>query len=203
MRQIFYHGNGDAAIDSLCKAFDGLGVKAAQDRRDVVIHSQFVRPDQLDRYVELGLTPSFFTSHVFFWGDAHLLNTGEERASFISPLAAAKAKGLRFSNHTDYSITPLNPFMTMWSAMTRQTRSGRVPGPDQRVDAATALKALTLDAAWQYKEENTKGSLEVGKLADLVILDQNPLTLDPMMIKEIQVLETIKEGKTVYTATTR
>ena len=198
--RIYVHCNGDGAIDNLLKALDEIGVKASQDRRVVVIHSQFVRPDQLDRYVELGITPSFFTSHVFFWGDVHVRNTGEERAAFISPMAAAKARGIHFSNHTDFSVTPLDPFMTIWSATTRLTRSGKVLGADQRVDVMTALKALTLDAAWQYKEEKSKGSLEPGKLADLVILDKNPLTVDPMTIKDIKVVETIKEGKTVYGA---
>ena len=197
--RIFCHANGDAAIDNLIKALDEIGVKAGQDRRDVVIHSQFVRPDQLDRYVEMGLTPSFFPSHVFFWGDVHVQNTGEERASFISPLAAAKAKGIRFTIHTDFSVTPLDPFMPVWTAVTRQTRSGKVLGADQRVDVMTALKALTLDAAWQYKEENTKGSLEVGKLADLVILDQNPLKVKRDALRDLKVLETIKEGRTVFT----
>ena len=90
--------------------------------------------------------------------------------------------------------------MTVWTAVTRQTRSGRVLGPDQRVDAATAIRALTLDAAWQYKEENSKGSLELGKLADLVILDKNPLKVDPQALRDIKVMETIKEGRTVYQA---
>ncbi|AKB35290.1 imidazolonepropionase [Methanosarcina siciliae C2J] len=196
--RIYCHCNGDGAIDNLIKAFDEIGVKADQDRRDVVVHSQFVRDDQLDRYVEIGLTPSFFTNHVFFWGEVHVQNTGEERASFISPMAASKARGISFSNHTDFSVTPLDPFMTIWTAITRQTRSGRVLGPDQRVDVLTALKALTLDAAWQYREEKTKGSLEACKLADFVIVDKNPCKVKPDDVRNLKVVETIKEGRSVY-----
>jgi predicted amidohydrolase YtcJ len=192
------HANGDAAIDMFIDALRAAGVTAAQDRRDEVIHSQFVRPDQLDRYVELGITPSFFIAHTFFWGDVHVRNTGEQRAFFISPLKAASQKNLHFSIHTDFTVTPLDPMMMIWSAVTRESRSGKIIGPAQRVDALTALKAITLDAAWQYREERSKGSLEPGKLADLVVLSANPLKAKPDDIRSIKVLETIKEGKTVF-----
>ncbi len=198
--QTYSHASGDAAIDMVLKGLAAAGVKAADGRRDVVIHSQFMRPDHLDRYVELGLWPSFFTAHAFYWGDVHVTNLGEARASFLSPLAAAKAKGLRFSNHTDYTIIPLDPGMPLWSAVTRLSRSGKVIGPDQRVDAATALKALTLDAAGQYHEDKAKGSLEPGKLADLVILDKNPLKVPAGELRTLKVLETIKEGVTIFPA---
>jgi len=198
--RVYSHANGDAAIDMVIEALAAAGVSAEQDRRDVVIHSQFMRPDQLDAYKKLGLTPSFFTNHTFYWGDVHVANTGEARAFFISPMAAARERGIRFSNHTDYTITPLDPMMTMWTAVTRKSRSGKVIGPDQRVDAATALRALTIDAAWQYKEDQTKGSLEPGKLADLVIFDRNPLKAGDDDLRQIRVVETIKEGQTVFRA---
>jgi predicted amidohydrolase YtcJ len=192
------HANGDAAIDMFINALREAGVVATQDRRDEVIHSQFVRPGQLDSYVALGITPTFFVTHTFFWGDVHVQNTGEQRAFFISPLRAAQQKNLHFSIHTDFTVTPLDPMMAIWSAVTRESRSGRVIGPAQRVDALAALKALTLDAAWQYREEQHKGSIEPGKLADLVVLSANPLQVKPAAIRSIQVVETIKEGKTVF-----
>jgi predicted amidohydrolase YtcJ len=180
---------------------DGLraaGVTAADGRRDCVIHSQFVRPDQLDAYVELGMTPSFFTGHTFFWGDVHVENTGPERAAFISPVAAAYERGLRCSNHSDFSVTPIDPFLMMQTAILRRSRSGVVLGPAQRVDALTALRTLTIDAAWQIFEEDIKGSIAPGKLADLVIVDRNPLEVDPEEMLELQVIETFKEGASVY-----
>ena len=182
------------------KALRDAGVKASQDRRDVVVHSQFMRPEQLDSYVELGIVPSFFTSHAFYWGDTHLQNLGEERASFLSPMKSAKEKGLRFSNHTDSMVTPLNPMMPLWSAVARQSRSGRIIGPDQRVSALDSLRALTIDAAYQYHEEKIKGSIEKGKLADFVILDKNPLKVPADDLRNLKVLETIKEGRTVFQA---
>ena len=196
--RIYVHCNGDASIDMVIDAVRAAGITAKDDRRTVIIHSQFMRPDQLDAYVELGLTPSFFTEHCYFWGDVHIENTGIERASFISPMASAKAKGIRFSNHNDFSVTPMEPMRQMWSAMKRETRSGKILGPNERIDAMTALKAMTIDAAWQILEENSKGTIEVGKLADLVILDANPLTTEVDKIVDIAVVETFKEGNSVY-----
>ena len=194
--QVEYHANGDAAIDRLLEAHEAAG--APEGRRTTVIHSQFVRPDQLDKYVEFGLIPSFFTNHVFYWGDVHVKNLGEARASFMSPMKAARTRGLRPSNHTDAAVTPADPILTMATAVNRTSRSGRVIGPAERATPLEALRSVTIDAAYQYFEEASKGSIEPGKLADLVILSENPLTIDPAKIAEIRVIETIKEGQTVY-----
>ncbi|MFO7663967.1 MAG: amidohydrolase family protein [Chloroflexota bacterium] len=196
--QVFCHANGDAAIDMIIDGARLAGVKAEDDRRTVIIHSQVMRPDQIDDYVELGFSPSFFTSHCFFWGDTHLDNLGEKRASFISPMTSALRVGLIFSNHTDFSVTPIDQFLPLWSSLTRKMRDGRVLGPEERVDRWNGLKALTINAAWQLREEDRKGTLEAGKLADLVILDANPLTIPEDDILNIKVVETIKEGVTVY-----
>ncbi len=197
---VYAHANGDAAIDMMIDAVRAAGLTNATDHRTTVIHSQCMRPDQIAAYAELGITPSFFTLHTFFWGDTHLENLGEARAFFISPMAAAQQAGIRFTNHTDFSVTPMEPMRMMHSAMTRRARSGTVIGPDQVVDAMTALKAITIDAAWQIREEDTKGTLEVGKLADLVILDANPLTVPVDDLLSITVVETFKEGRSVYRA---
>lgn len=196
--QIFCHANGDAAIDLAIDGMRATGVKAADDRRTVIVHSQCMRPDQLDPYVELGFSPSFFAAHTFYWGDEHLANLGPERADFISPMATAFDKGLRCSNHTDFSVTPMEPMRIMWASMVRTSKKGVVLGADERIDNWKALKALTVDAAWQIFEEKSKGTLEPGKLADMVILDANPLTAAPEQFLDIAVLETLKDGKTVY-----
>ena len=196
--QVFCHANGDAAIDLVIDGMRATGVKAADDRRTVIVHSQCMRPDQLDPYVELGFSPSFFAVHTFYWGDEHLANLGPQRADFISPMASAFAKGLRCSNHTDFSVTPMEPMRIMWASMVRTSKTGVVLGADERIDNWKALQSLTTEAAWQIFEEKTKGSLEVGKLADMVILDANPLTAAPEQLLDIAVLETLKEGKTVY-----
>jgi predicted amidohydrolase YtcJ len=196
--QIFSHCNGDAAIDMMIDGARAAGVTAGQERRTVIIHSQCMRPDQLDAYVELGFTPSFFTVHTFFWGEEHLANLGEERASFISPMKSAIAKGIRCSNHSDFSVTPMDPMRMMWSAVARRSRGGRIIGPNERIDRWESLKALTINAAWQLREEDQKGTIRAGKLADLVILEGNPLTVETDKILAIKVVETFKEGKSVY-----
>lgn len=196
--QVFCHCNGDAAIDMMIDAAREAGVTAEEDRRTVIIHSQVMRPEQLDAYAELGFSPSFFTMHTFFWGEEHLANLGGQRANFISPMRSATAHGLVCSNHTDFSVCPMDPMRVLWSSITRQSRAGQVLGPGECVDHWEGLKALTINAAWQIREEDQKGTLETGKLADLVILDANPLAVAADDILKIKAVETLKEGVTVY-----
>ncbi|MBL8565197.1 MAG: amidohydrolase [Hyphomicrobiaceae bacterium] len=202
--QVYAHCNGDAAVDLMLRgheyALDQLKeAPYAMDRRTVIVHSQVMRPDQLDAYAKYRIFPSFFTNHTYYWGDVHLANLGEERASFISPMRSAIDKGIRAANHSDYNVTPINQMFIVWSAVNRTTRSGRVLGLQQRVTPYEALQAITINGAYMYFEESDKGSLEPGKLADLVVLDRNPLKVDPMAIKDIRVMETIKAGKSVFT----
>lgn len=199
--QVFVHCNGDAAIDMYLTAIENANKElktTSTNRRPVVIHSQFVRPDQLDQYQKLGMVPSFFTNHTFFWGDVHVQNLGENRAFFSSPLKSALKRNIWFTNHTDYVVTPVNQMFLLWSSVNRQSRSGKTIGPEERVTPIEGLRAITINGAYQYFEEKTKGSIEKGKLADLVVLSDDPLTIDPLKIKDIVVLETIKEGQTVF-----
>lgn len=198
--QLFSHCNGDAAIDLMIEACRRAGLKPEQDHRTVIIHSQFMAPGQLEQYVELGLHPSFFTVHAFFFGDVHLANLGPERAGRMSPMASAMALGLHCSNHNDFSVTPIEPMRMLETAMTRRTRSGVVLGESERVSAEAALRALTIEAAWQIREESSKGSLATGKRADLVILDADPTETAPERLNAIAVVATLKDGVCVYGA---
>jgi len=164
----------------------------------VIVHSQFQRPEQLDKYKLLGISPSYFTNHTFYWGDVHIKNIGMEKASFISPIKAAIDKEIIYSNHTDFNVTPLDPFFIIWTAMTRQTRTGVVLGPEQRVSAYQALKGFTSGAAWQLFEENRKGRIKKGLLADFVILSADPTKVSSNELLDIKILETIKQNKSVY-----
>ncbi len=146
------------------------------------------------------MIPSFFTEHTAFFGDTHVLNRGKEQAYFMSPMKTAIGMGLRPTNHTDFNVAPIDQMFVIWTAVNRTSRSGQVIGPDERVSPMDALKAITISAAYQYREEGSKGSIEPGKLADLVILTASPLTVQPDTIKDIKVVETIKEGKTIYQA---
>ncbi len=197
--QINFHANGDGAIEDAIYAIENAGVKAGDNKRPIIIHSQFQKPEHLKKYVELGITPTYFTNHCFYWGDVHIKNVGLEKASFISPIKAANDLGIITSNHTDFNVTLLDPFFVMWTSMKRETRSGVILGGDQVIDGYAALQQLTTGPAYQFFEENRKGKIKTGLLADFVILDKNPLKIENVdAIKDIQVLETIKEGKTVF-----
>ena len=198
--QMFVHANGDAAIDMAIRGFDALGIKASDDRRPIVIHSQFQRPDQLSAYKRIGVGPAYFSNHAWYWADIHRTNFPVEVVDFISPLRSARAAGLTSSNHSDYSVTPLDTRFMLWTSMARVSPTGVVSGPDERVDAYAALQALTTGPAWQIFEEDRKGRIKPGLLADFVILDKNPLTTPVDGIKAIKVLETVKEGKSVWRA---
>lgn len=196
--QLYAHVNGDTAIDHLIEAVERAGVTALDDARTVAIHSQFQRPDHLPAYLRLGITPSYFTNHTYFWGDVHRANVGEAKAAFISPLKSATEAGLRVSNHSDFPVTALDPLFMVSTAMRRTTRTGHTLGPGERVSAYRALQALTTGPAFQMFEEDRKGMIKVGLLADLVMLDVDPLTAASGMVQDIRVLETVKEGVTVY-----
>lgn len=195
------HVNGDAAIDQALRVILKLKEEGVYkpELKVALIHVQNSRPDHIQKIKEVGLIPSYFSSHVYLWGDWHYNSVfGPERAAFISPANAAKKAGITFTIHHDAPVTPPDVITGIYSAVNRITRSGMVLGADQRISVLDALKAVTLNAAYQLQEDSLKGSLKVGKLADMVILDQNPLAIDPERIRNVQVLETIKEGKTVF-----
>ena len=195
------HANGDGAIDAFFKAHEFAAADdLSRDRRVTMIHAQFTRRDQFDQYVKYRIRPSFYTLHTYYFYDAHLKNRGQEQAQYISPMRDAIDKGLHPTNHTDFYVAPLDQMFMLWSAVNRISRGGEEVGPAQRVTPLEGLKAMTLWAAEQYGEQDAKGSLEPGKLADLVILDRNPLAVEPMAIDNIKVVETIKEGVTIYPA---
>lgn len=200
--QLFIHNNGDASTDMIIKAHEyavkKTGQAADKDRRTVPIHAQFARPDQLAAFKKYNMLPSFFTNHAYFWGDVHVKNLGETRANFLSPIATADKMGLKYTNHSDDTVTPVDPLFTIWTAVNRTSRSGKIIGKDERATPYQALKAITSHAAYEYFEEDSKGSLTPGKVADLVILDNNPLTVDTSKLRDIKVMKTIKEGQTIY-----
>lgn len=198
--QILVHANGDAAIDQFIKSVDLATKKYGNvDRRPVLIHGQTLRKDQIQQLVDLKIFPSLFPMHTFYWGDWHEESVlGQPRASFISPTKSVLDAGLMFSSHHDAPVASLNSFRVIDATVNRTTRSGKVLGPDERVSAYVALKAMTEWSAYQHFEEGQKGTLTVGKVADLVVLDQNPLKVDKKHLVDIKVAQTIKAGKTVY-----
>jgi hypothetical protein len=197
--QVLMHANGDAAIDQML-----LAVGAAHDkfgpgeRRHTLIHGQYVRKDQLQRMVELEMTASLFPMHTYYWGDWHSEIIGEDLGQQISPTRTALDLGLPLTSHTDAPVALPNLMQVVWSTVNRTSRSGKIIGPAERLTALEAMKSITLWGARQHFEEDRKGSIEVGKLADLVVLSDNPLEIEPERLNDVVVLETIKEGKTVW-----
>jgi predicted amidohydrolase YtcJ len=199
--QILAHVNGDAAIDQLIRAVRAASEKHGKaDRRPVAIHAQTAREDQVAAFEELGIFPSFFPMHTFYWGDWHRSSVlGPERGANISPTGWAMKRGMIFSTHHDAPVAFPDSMRVLSATATRVARgSGDVVGPEHRVEPWVALKAMTLWAAYQHFEEKAKGSIEVGKVADLVVLSDNPIEIDPTRISEIEVVETIKNGLSVY-----
>jgi len=169
-----------------------------QDPRMILIHSQIAREDQVARMKYLGATPSFFTAHTYYWGDRHRdIFMGPKRAAVMSPSKWAQDYGVRFSSHLDTPVTPMLPLQAVWSQVHRITYGGDVLGPEQRTSVMDALRAVTIDAAWQVFQEGNRGSLEPGKYADLVVLSGSPLD-DPMAMRDLQVERTVVGGATIY-----
>jgi predicted amidohydrolase YtcJ len=196
--QVAIHCNGDASIEDGLDAIEyAMQQHPWPEARPLMIHAQMTREDQIARMAELGVTPSFFSAHTYYWGDRHAaIFMGPERAANMSPARWAQDAGVRFSSHLDTPVTPMLPLQAVWSQVERMSTSGTVIGPDQRIDRLSALRAVTIDAAWQVFMDDVIGSIEPGKDADLVVLSDNPLTA--LDIRSLKVDRTIIAGATVY-----
>lgn len=202
--QILVHSNGEAASDLLIASVENAAAKhGPADRRPVLIHGQFLREDQVDAMQRLKIFPSLFPMHTFYWGDWHRDHTvGPVLAENISPTGWVRQRGMKFGSHHDAPVAFPDSMRVLDATVTRRTRSGDILGPSQRVDVITALKSMTIWPAWQHYESDMKGSIEVGKLADFVILSDDPTAVDPETLDTLKVMKTIKEDIVVYTAET-
>ena len=201
--QVHVHVNGDMACEQFLRCYkEAMDITGhGAELRPVMVHCQALRLDQLDRVKEVGAVPTFFNDHVRFWGDYHYESVfGPERAQNISPIGSALEKGIIFTLHQDPPVKMPNQILGIHNAVNRKTESGRVLGEHQRISVMEAIKAVTINGAYQYFEEDIKGSIEVGKLADFVIVDKNPLSILEEELETIKVLETIKEGITIFKA---
>ncbi len=198
--QIAVHANGNLAIESVLLAFE----KAQQchprpDARHMLVHCQLPSLDHIRRMRKIGVIPTFFANHIHYWGDRHeRLFLGPERAARINPLATASKEGLAFTLHSDLPITPVDPLFSIHCAVNRITREGRVIGDKERISPADALLSYTRNAAYCSFEEMDKGTIQPGKLADFIILSDNPLGVSSDRIKDIRVLETVVGGRSVF-----
>lgn len=201
--QLLAHCNGDAA----CGQYLAAGKKVAGGQagrngiasiRPVMVHAQLLGLDQLELVRELSIIPSFFIAHIYHWGDIHLRNLGPERSNSISPAHSALKKGILYTFHQDSPVIVPDMLETVWCAVLRKTKEGRILGPEERISVLDALRAVTIHSAYQYFEERQKGSIAPGKKADFVVLNRDPLAVEPEALRDIQVLETIQGGRTIY-----
>ena len=201
--QIWTHGNGDAAIESILGAYEkALMDDPRNDHRHRIEHCQTAGEDQLDRMRSLQVAASFFAPHVWYWGDRHReIFLGPERAARIDPLDSASRRGIRFGLHNDSPVTPISPLLSIGTAVSRLTSSGQVLGDEQSITVDQALRSMTLDSAYLAFEENLKGTLTEGKLGDAVVLETDPHKVDPREVKDISVAMTIVGGEVVHSAT--
>ena len=196
---IMAHANGDAAADMLIKAVKDADITS--DHRTIMIHAQTVREDQLDQMKELKIIPSYFSTHTFYWGDWHRDSVfGEDRAMRISPTKSTLNRKMPFTVHNDSPVVPPDMIRLLWSTTNRKTRSGKVLGEEQKISTYDALKAVTINAAFQHFEDGMKGTIEVGKQADLVVLSEDPLSVDTKNLLEIDVVATFSRGLEIFNA---
>lgn len=195
------HTNGDAAMDLALNAIAHARKETGNTKlRPHLIHCQYVREDQFDRIKKMGnIGMTFFTPHVYYWGDMHRdVILGPERAPKIAAMKSAIERNIPYAMHNDPPVTPPNALHSMWVAVNRLTSSGKVLGPDQRITPEQALLAYTREAAVVLGVEDQIGTLEPGKYADFVVLSENPLEVDPMKIKDINVEVTVMNGHITY-----
>jgi predicted amidohydrolase YtcJ len=193
------HANGDAAADMLIKAVKDANITS--DHRTIMIHAQTVREDQLDQMNELKIIPSYFSTHTFYWGDWHRDSVfGQDRAMRISPTKSTLSRKMPFTVHNDAPVVPPDMIRLLWSTTNRKTRSGKVLGEEQKISTYEALKAITINAAYQHFEDDIKGTIEVGKLADLVVLSENPLSMQTQDLLNLSIIATYSHGQKIYQA---
>lgn len=205
-QQTAIHGNGDATIDNILAAWEQAQQQCPQqDLRHILIHAQTIRSDQLQRMAalnaasSLNISPSFHIVHPYYWGDRHqALFLGPERAQRISPTQETLANGLRFSTHLDAPVVPVTSLLRLWAPVSRQTYAGELLGPEQRITVMQSIRAMTIDAAWQMHLDDKLGSIEVGKYADLVVLDRNPLSTPVTELQSIEITQTVVGGVAIY-----
>lgn len=198
-RQIIVHCNGDAASEQYIRVYKKVAESEGRyDARPVIIHAQLMDEGQMKQAACLSMIPSFFIAHIWHWGDIHIQSFGKERADKISMAGTALNDGVIFTFHQDAPVINADMLETVWCAVNRITKNGIILGEEERIGVLDALKAVTVNAAYQYFEEDVKGSIRAGKYADFVILDRNPVKVPSMEIRDITVLETIKEGKSIW-----
>ena len=194
--QMHMHTNGDEASELMIDAIEkALHKSPRPDHRHTLTHCQMADESQFRRMAQLGICSNLFANHIYYWGDQHYCQTmGPDRAMRMDACATAKRIGVPFTIHSDAPVTPLDPLFTAWCAVNRQTASGRILGPNERIDVEDALRAVTLGAAFTLRLDHLVGSIEPGKYADFAVLDDDPTTVPVETLKDVSVWGTVIDG---------
>ena len=197
--QIAIHAQGEIAIQGILDAFTKILYEYPRsNHRHRIEHNALITKEQIAQAKQLGLTLSFFIDHIYYYGDQLEYIVGSKRAERFMPIQSAISAEHHTTIHTDNPATPIDPFRAISTAVTRKTKNDKfILGKDERISAYDALKAITINAAWQLFEEQNRGSITIGKSADLVILSHNPLETINKEIKNINVISTWIDGKQV------
>ena len=194
--QMHMHTNGDEASELMIDAIEkALHKSPRPDHRHTLTHCQMADESQFRRMAQLGICSNLFANHIYYWGDQHYCQTmGPDRAMRMDACATAKRIGVPFTIHSDAPVTPLDPLFTAWCAVNRQTASGRILGPNERIDVEDALRAITLGAAFTLRLDHLVGSIEPGKYADFAVLDDDPTAVPVEALKDVPVWGTVIDG---------
>ena len=198
--QVIVHANGDRCIGTVIDAFEAVLEQSPRpDHRHRLEHLPMASDEHLRRMAKLGLVTTFYTAQIHGWGDRQRETfLGPERAERLYPARSARDLGIRFGLHGDCPVTPISPLNCLYTAVARETGSGHILGPDERISVDDALRALTIDGAYLAFEENIKGSIEAGKLADFVVLSADPHDLPPTGLRNLEVEQTVIDGEFVF-----
>ena len=193
---VHVHCNADEAVDLFIETLEPiLRAHPWPDHRHTVQHCQLTTAAQYRRMAALGMNANIFSNHLWYWGDQHYeITIGPDRAARMNACATAVREGVRFSLHSDASITPLGSLHTAWCAVNRMTPKGRLLGPEERISVWQALRAVTVDAAHQLHMDHEIGTLEAGKRADMVALADDPFSVDAAELRDIEVRGTVLGG---------
>ncbi|WP_454908193.1 amidohydrolase [Variovorax gossypii] len=194
---IHTHTNGDEASEVAIDAIGRVLTRAPRpDHRHTLQHGQMIDAPLFRRMASLGLCANLFANHIWYWGDQHYeMTMGPDRANRLDACGSALAAGVPLAIHSDAPVTPLGPLFTAWCAVNRITPKGRLLGEAERITVPQALRAITLGAAWTLKLDGEIGSIECGKRADFCVLEDDPLEMDPMALKDARVWGTVLSGR--------
>ena len=196
--QIAVHSQGDQSTKEVMEAFDRTS-DLKKDRRHRIEHCLMIQPESLEEMKRMDIQPSFHTNHLYYYGEALKKEIlGDGRADQILPIKTADSLGLIYTMHSDAPMFPSEPLSLIQTAVTRQTTAADTIGQRHAISVIDGLKAMTINAAWQIKMEDKLGSIKVGKYADFVVLDRNPLATPAAELRDIKVLRTIVAGQDVY-----